>query len=82
MAPTATIAALTSTDINHLRMSAYNLAAIATDHGFSKLAAELADIPANDHVALIRYIHEIWGAVSVPMMQLARVPMTGIELGS
>lgn len=79
MAQQATIPALTSQDINHLRMAAYNLAAIATDHGFAKLASELADIPAHDHIALIRYIHELWGAVSIPMMQLARVQITGIE---
>lgn len=80
MAHLATIPALTSQDQNHLRMTAYNLAAIATDHGFANLAAELADIPADDPIALIRYIHELWGAVSVPMMQKARVQMTGIEL--
>lgn len=77
MALSATIPALTAQDINHLRMSAYNLAALATDHGYAQLAAKLADVPENDTVELIRYINEIWDAVAIPLLQKARTQLDG-----
>lgn len=77
MPANATIPALTSADVTHLRMSAYNLAQLATDNGFATLAAKLADIPADDNVELVRYVNELWDAIVITLMQKARTQLDG-----
>ena len=79
MSALATIPGLTSQDVSHLRMAAYNLASIATDNGFATMAAKLADLPANDNVELVRYVNELWDAIAITLMQKARTQLDGLN---
>lgn len=63
-------------DIHRLRMTATNLALIATDHGFAYLAAELENIATEkpefmseaEIEKLIRFINEVWSAVKTTLL--------------
>lgn len=67
----------TATDINHLRMAAVNLAALATDNGFPYLAAELSNLNSIaaeratdlDARELILTIEHLWQTMQAVLLQ-------------
>lgn len=66
----------TATDINHLRMAAVNLAALATDNGFPYLAAELSNLNSIaaeratdlDARELINSIDQLWQTLQAVLL--------------